>query len=666
MPNIFNNEYEDLASQGRYGDTMLAHINPEEAALLKARGGSGTINPQTGLPEFYFTYTPPPPEPLAPIDGPSIPQYIIDALPKQLETQTIYTPKGIQGGGFYEKQAVVPPPNAIPITATQSAMGGPREVPTGEYYIPLDMPNYPKTDALGNAVPPLVAKYDASGNFQSITAQTRYAVDENYRIQPEYNTKGQLVATGLVDNREGEGGGFGDFVSGLVEDFAPMIIAGLTANFLGPGALPTTAGATGAAVGSGALSPFAAQAAGAYSGSSAAAAAAAAGNLTGITTASGIQNALTQEALKEAGLTFLDANPSFKANYDLSKGGGDPGITATNQASFADPTVSPVDYSLDPVSLNGGPLPSGPGMELPTMPALNPMNGGQGLTTPAFADPSTIPGTVGAKGITPFNAVPDLGDPRSFINNPDVTGLPRLNSDLPPVSNYTDMLKNVGDVLSKFGGSGKGGTQGGAGGGLGESGSLQFGQSYLPGSAYSAPESSMVRLKELPIVPSLAAVLQQRGMNINQPSYAKGGKVHRPEFITGKTGHYAQGRGTGQSDDIPAVLHDGDYVVDADTVAAFGDGSSKAGAGALEQFRRSMPEHHNGGGQPIRAQIADGEYVLPAGFVTSLGQGSNKNGAKMLDAMREEIRAHKRSAPDTKIPPKAKKPVQYMREAMKG
>jgi hypothetical protein len=155
-------------------------------------------------------------------------------------------------------------------------------------------------------------------------------------------------------------------------------------------------------------------------------------------------------------------------------------------------------------------------------------------------------------------------------------------------------------------------------------------------------------------------------MNINQPSYAGGGRVHRPEFITGKTGHYAQGRGTGQSDDIPAVLHDGDYVVDADTVAAFGDGSSKAGAGALEQFRRSMPEHHSGGGQPIRAQIADGEYVLPAGFVTSLGQGSNKNGAKMLDAMREEIRAHKRSAPDTKIPPKAKKPLQYMREAMKG
>lgn len=42
-----------VANRGRYGDTMLAHITPAEARLLKARGGSGTINPETGLPEFF-------------------------------------------------------------------------------------------------------------------------------------------------------------------------------------------------------------------------------------------------------------------------------------------------------------------------------------------------------------------------------------------------------------------------------------------------------------------------------------------------------------------------------------------------------------------------------------------------------------------------------------
>lgn len=42
-----------LSSFGRNGDTMVAHINEDEAALLKSMGGSGTINPVTGLPEFY-------------------------------------------------------------------------------------------------------------------------------------------------------------------------------------------------------------------------------------------------------------------------------------------------------------------------------------------------------------------------------------------------------------------------------------------------------------------------------------------------------------------------------------------------------------------------------------------------------------------------------------
>lgn len=41
-----------VKAAGRHGDTMLAHITPREAAMLKAMGGAGTINPATGLPEF--------------------------------------------------------------------------------------------------------------------------------------------------------------------------------------------------------------------------------------------------------------------------------------------------------------------------------------------------------------------------------------------------------------------------------------------------------------------------------------------------------------------------------------------------------------------------------------------------------------------------------------
>jgi len=138
---------------------------------------------------------------------------------------------------------------------------------------------------------------------------------------------------------------------------------------------------------------------------------------------------------------------------------------------------------------------------------------------------------------------------------------------------------------------------------------------------------------------------------------------HNPEFITGLTGFYANGRGTGQSDDIPAMLHDGDYVMDADTVAALGDGSSKAGAQALESLRTKVPHRMAEGGKAVPAQSADGEYVFPEAFVTALGNGDNKRGAKMLDAMRENLRAHKRSAPTSKIPPKALSPLDYLNKS---
>lgn len=45
---------ELLAAQGRDGDTLIAHINPQEAALLDQVTDGGSINPNTGLLEFAF------------------------------------------------------------------------------------------------------------------------------------------------------------------------------------------------------------------------------------------------------------------------------------------------------------------------------------------------------------------------------------------------------------------------------------------------------------------------------------------------------------------------------------------------------------------------------------------------------------------------------------
>ena len=55
---------ELLRSKGKGNDSILAHINPREAALLKRHGGSGDINPDTGLPMFddgEVTFDTPPP-----------------------------------------------------------------------------------------------------------------------------------------------------------------------------------------------------------------------------------------------------------------------------------------------------------------------------------------------------------------------------------------------------------------------------------------------------------------------------------------------------------------------------------------------------------------------------------------------------------------------------
>jgi hypothetical protein len=51
------------------------------------------------------------------------------------------------------------------------------------------------------------------------------------------------------------------------------------------------------------------------------------------------------------------------------------------------------------------------------------------------------------------------------------------------------------------------------------------------------------------------------------------------------------GPGDGRSDSIPAQLSDGEYVIDAETVALLGNGSSKAGAAQLDKFRANIRKH---------------------------------------------------------------------------
>lgn len=142
MPNIKNALGIDMAglaqlirSQGRGRDTVLAHITPREAALLKAAGGSGTINPVTGLPEFQEEFGPTyeelgytPPDVQAPeIDYSSYesatgpvqlggPQFDFSQLdigfgPRQFTPEV--QPQDIQGMGPEEFARAVPTPSQL-------------------------------------------------------------------------------------------------------------------------------------------------------------------------------------------------------------------------------------------------------------------------------------------------------------------------------------------------------------------------------------------------------------------------------------------------------------------------------------------------------------------------------------------------------------------------
>jgi hypothetical protein len=70
---------------------------------------------------------------------------------------------------------------------------------------------------------------------------------------------------------------------------------------------------------------------------------------------------------------------------------------------------------------------------------------------------------------------------------------------------------------------------------------------------------------------------------------AKGGKMGGDG--RGRESFAVDGAGTGRSDEIPALLSDGEYVIDAETVAMLGDGSSKAGAKRLDDFRVKVRKH---------------------------------------------------------------------------
>lgn len=96
---------------------------------------------------------------------------------------------------------------------------------------------------------------------------------------------------------------------------------------------------------------------------------------------------------------------------------------------------------------------------------------------------------------------------------------------------------------------------------------------------------------------------------------------------------------------------------------------SRAHGGAIEEGEESpmskgalglLRGNSLGQADDVNANLSHGEYVFDSDVVSALGDGNTEAGAAKLDHMREEIRKHKRSAPKSKIPPKAKDPMKYL------
>ena len=85
------------------------------------------------------------------------------------------------------------------------------------------------------------------------------------------------------------------------------------------------------------------------------------------------------------------------------------------------------------------------------------------------------------------------------------------------------------------------------------------------------------------------------------PSWA----TYDPALGYARGGFAVKGDGDGRSDDIPARLSDGEYVIDAETVALLGNGSNKAGAEALDQFRVNVRRHKG-------RELAKGSFSVKA------------------------------------------------------
>lgn len=467
-----------LAAMGRHGDTMMAHINPREAEMLQRMGGSGTINPRTGYPEYF-----------------SLKKFLAVALPIALDFI-------VPGAG----------------TAIGSAMGFSGTAAT----------------MIGGAV--------IGGGTAALTGGDPL--------------KGALLG--------GLGGGAGDYFGSAANNAMGLNLGTTGQNLLGNALV---GGVAGAASGQGFLKGAATGALGTYAGQQLGdvtgnAAIGAGGKQFGNMVAAGYDpksaimgGALTGLATSMARPAQQTSNLGLKPSDAVLEGlkmpkGGDYSFSGVPEAGFGTknfmtgemgykgPAEFNVDYSLTnpapPVATQGyGGQDMGGGLNAPTQSPLGqlktnaPTGGSSPFTMKNALIGATLLGSLGSAPPEVKQAVSTMSPKQQ-----EYFSRPMFQWD------WTRMQRDANNA------------------GLGLSQYMAQAWPQITGGAYNIP------------------VQRPAGL-------ARGGALSQIAYM-------ARGSGSGRDDTIDAKLSDGEYVMDAETVALLGDGSTKAGAERLDAMRSQL------------------------------------------------------------------------------
>lgn len=511
-----------VAAKGRHGDTMLAHINPREAEMLKRMGGSGTINPNTGLPEYF-----------------SLKKFLKAALPIAL---TFLAP----GLG----------------TAIGSALGA------SAAWAPV----------LGGAI--------IGGGSAALTGGDPL--------------KGALFG--------GLGGGLGGMAGGAANDALKLGLGQTGQAVLGGALVGGAAGvATGQGFGKGALQGAVGSGIGEL-----------AGGASGPTA--------FQQGISAAGKTL---GQGLTAGYD-PKTAALMGAASGLATGF---TYKPSDAVVDGLKTGDGPktvkMMDGTEVSAPGTTGVD----AQGRTGTYKLDPATgtvklVPGA-GSYQLNPqTNAVEWKAAEPSFFDKA-LKGGPFESTPSTTVGAKADTGISAGKVL----------------GGLGLLSALQ-----------SAPPTAQEAIKKMS---------PEQQEYFNRPSVtwdwnkmqndANAANMSLDQFMNS---NWPRITGYAQSGPGDVATMKGAY-----NLTGTEDTTNMAKGGALSAVARYAQGAGSGRADTIDAKLSDGEYVIDAETVAMLGDGSNKEGAKRLDAMRQNIRSHKGKALSKgKFSPNAKSPLSYLKE----